>query len=772
MTSVTAVNTVIGVIEVHQIERPHPMLKTSIASAFVLACGAACAAAPEEKAAAPSPDGVAIVAKHQAVFTAPPKKIPADCAVDAPLLGNGDLLAALGGGPGKLQFYINKNDLWILRTEAFAKTYRYPDNTKVVESRPQPLARLELALPESKGAAYRVEQDLARAVTTLTLTVKGGDKLTVESGVAATENLLWVKLSATGKAFSGTAKLAVANSSLKVGTSVETREGAVQVAERRFEKSVMLPTGAACAMRVVDGAAPDGNAFTVTPDQPVLIVAAACSRFDQDDFRAAAVKRAMEFQTADLPALVAAHEAWWRNFWGKSFIEIPDKFLEQRYYLSQYGLASASRKADFPPGIFGWVTTDKPLWNGDYHMNYNHVAPFYGLYAANHIEQADPCNAPILANQQQAREMCKRELGIDGSFQYVGLAPKNSIAHANALGQKSNSSYSCVPLALRWYATYDLAFAKHAYPFVRDTATFWENWLKFENGRYVDYKDAIHEGSGNDVNPILALGFIRMVMNLALDMSTELGVDADRRGKWTHIRDHMSDFTTQQRGGKTIFRYTEKGTAWWKDNTLGIQHIFPGGAIGLDSDPKLLEISRNTIDVMGRWVDFNGMNSFYVAAARVGYNPKTILAKLHDMQARIGGANGMITGNPHGMEHFSIVPNAIQEMLMQSHDGVLRLFPCWPKDQDARFGTLRARGAFLVSAELKNGEVCGVRITSEKGRDLTMQNPWPGKKVCVVRISGNPESQLGSSVQSVASDRFTIKTTINEIFELKPKVKP
>jgi hypothetical protein len=149
----------------------------------------------------------------------------------------------------------------------------------------------------------------------------------------------------------------------------------------------------------------------------------------------------------------------------------------------------------------------------------------------------------------------------------------------------------------------------------------------------------------------------------------------------------------------------------------------------LDSSPELLERSRNQIRVLGRWRDLNGMNSIYAAAARVGYDPNIILKEMRAMLQAIGGPNGMIPSNPHGMEHLSIVPNAIQEMLMQSHEGVIRFFPCWPKDQDARFGTLRARGAFLVSAELKDGVVTGVKILSEKGRDCTVLNPWTGKRV-------------------------------------------
>jgi len=78
---------------------------------------------------------------------------------------------------------------------------------------------------------------------------------------------------------------------------------------------------------------------------------------------------------------------------------------------------------------------------------------------------------------------------------------------------------------------------------------------------------------------------------------------------------------------------------------------------------------------------------------------------------------------------------AINEMLLRSHDGVMRLFPCWPREMDATFGTLRAVGAFLVSAELKNGLISSVSISSEHEtrtelpqRDLHRPDPgagWP-----------------------------------------------
>jgi alpha-L-fucosidase 2 len=208
-----------------------------------------------------------------------------------------------------------------------------------------------------------------------------------------------------------------------------------------------------------------------------------------------------------------------------------------------------------------------------------------------------------------------------------------------------------------------------------------------------------------------------------------------------------------------IFRYTESGRAWQNDNAVGIQHIFPGNGIGLGVRPELLDRARNQVKVMGRWIDLNGCNSFYPAAVRVRHDPEDILVHLRHW-VDTASPNGMRADNKHGTEQFSVVPSTLQEMLLQSFDGTLRLFPNWPKDKDARFGTLRARGAFLVSAGLKSGVVSGVTILSEKGRDCVVFNPWPGKKVKV--------SRNGAATETISGERFTLKTKENETLTISP----
>lgn len=699
-----------------------------------------------------------IVSRHKAVFTHPPRRIPSRTQTDAPLLGNGDMGVALGGAPEAPRLWLSKNDFWRL-------------NSRYRTCGPRVFGGVDVSLPELKGAGYRVEQSLSDAVTGAVFT-KGDLTVKMRAWVAATKNVLVVELSAHGRAAQAQVKLQVAE-----GGGSETAVGAdagVHWISRRFVKDVEIPSGAAAAMKVVGA---EGLSLTLRPGKPVTLAVAMASVFKHKDYVGVARKLAAGLDEAGIEALRKAHAEWWRGFWGRSFVEIGDKALEQRYYLSHYVMASCSRDPKFPPGLFGtWVTTDSPGWAGDYHLNYNHMAPFYGLYSSNHIEQADPYHAPILDFMEKAKAYAKAELKCRGVYYPVGIGPKGTetskwgtydrkgdSSPGLFCGQKSNAGYCLVNIALRWRHTYDPAYARRLYPFVREVATFWEDYLTWDSagGRYVIENDAVHENTFGDFNPIVSLAFVQLAMETALDMSAELGIDGGRHEKWRHIHKHISRFPTQEKGGKTVFRYTERGTAWWRGNTLGIQHIYPGRAIGPESAPELLEIGRNTIDVMGRWVDNNGSNSFFPAAVRVGYDPNVILRKLHEYVTRHCQPNGFAAHNPHGIENCSTVPNTINMMLCMGHLGVLRVFGVWPRDRDARFGDIRAEGAFLVSSQLAKGQVQYVRILSERGRACVLVNPWPGKAVVLYRD--------GKQSVTLRGERLKLTTAAGEEILLGPE---
>jgi alpha-L-fucosidase 2 len=55
------------------------------------------------------------------------------------------------------------------------------------------------------------------------------------------------------------------------------------------------------------------------------------------------------------------------------------------------------------------------------------------------------------------------------------------------------------------------------------------------------------------------------------------------------------------------------------------------------------------------------------------------------------------------------------------------------------FSTLRAQGAFLLSAEMKEGKMVSVRIVSEQGGLLRLANPFPDQDY---RVQGIPIREI------------------------------
>ncbi|WP_315823859.1 hypothetical protein [Paraflavitalea speifideaquila] len=101
-----------------------------------------------------------------------------------------------------------------------------------------------------------------------------------------------------------------------------------------------------------------------------------------------------------------------------------------------------------------------------------------------------------------------------------------------------------------------------------------------------------------------------------------------------------------------------------------------------------------------------------------------------------------------GIETLAAVPLTINEMLLQSYEGVIRIFPNWNHAREARFDQLRAYGAFLVSSSLKNGQVAYVHLRSERARPCLLENPWPGKTIQVTRNGKKPKRLMAAGYNS------------------------
>lgn len=115
------------------------------------------------------------------------------------------------------------------------------------------------------------------------------------------------------------------------------------------------------------------------------------------------------------------------------------------------------------------------------------------------------------------------------------------------------------------------------------------------------------------------------------------------------------------------------------------------------------------------------------------------------------------------MESMAVLATAMNESLLQGHDGVLRIAPAFASDKSCRF-TLHAVGGFEVSTEKITGKVQWVSIKSGSGKECKVELPWD-KAV----IYSNAKTVKFTSAGQIA----TFKTAKGERYLLLPEgVKP
>ncbi len=474
--------------------------------------------------------------------------------------------------------------------------------------------------------------------------------------------------------------------------------------------------------------------FTLPPGGHAFVLLAVASDRNAKDYRKLAADW-LNLDEAGIAALREKHLGWWKTFWGKSFVEIPDKKIQDNWYGSLYLLACCSRADIPPPGLwYNFVTRMGASWDGDYTLDYNYQAPFWAGYVSNHFELADSYEPLLLDHMARGRSIASNAWRIDpsgqpksldamlalrsrvkpepnpadyrGIYLYTHLIPMPgwSDDFGTFWNQKSNALFCTVNMIQRWRLTRDLDYARKVYPFLEATAEFWDHYLVLQDGRYFSLNDALAENSGDNTNPATTLSFLRLLYPGLIEISTMLNRDQDHQAKWHEILDKLSPFTivpassiTQlQKLGpdaikdRMVIRDCEVGPGFpsspylvYKDrqerpSSAGMnctQVIFPGWSIGIESKPEERKAALDTVTLAAEWYDGNNDCTFYPCAAAAGYNSREILDNLDALIETAQEPNFRFKTHGGGTEDDAIVPCCLAYMFLQSYQENIHLFP-------------------------------------------------------------------------------------------------
>ena len=478
------------------------------------------------------------------------------------------------------------------------------------------------------------------------------------------------------------------------------------------------------------------------------------------------------FTWEELAWIRAAHATWWKEWWSRSRVTTGDAELDRFYHGQVYLLGAGVRKDKFPPGLYGiWVTTDNAKWHNDFHLNYNYVGTYYGCFAANRCEVANAMPDPLIAYLPQAIRNAKELLpgidrcrgrlyknsrefldrrpdvanGIDDAALYpVALGPWGAAAERDAfLGQISDGAFQCAVMCTHWEYTLDRAYLKKVWPVLDKTANFFLKWCEKEatpdGGYRYNVWDSHWEGSGLAKNSAPALGCVKHLFETLVDVAPvlrEMGIDvpAAKLAAWKDMHEHLSPLAVgvYPINGKPVKMLSGVENADGSANPSGgnainLESVIPGEQFAFDVTDEFRALATNAVNgnialsPKRVWTTCNQTPKLFATAIRTGYPAQAIIDAFKKHQLSIMQKNFHIHDGVHGVEKIGAM-EFVQSMLIQCDHGFVKVFPNWT-GADAKFENLRAKGCFLVSAEMKDGKVVRVEVKSEKGGRFRLVDP-------------------------------------------------
>ena len=446
----------------------------------------------------------------------------------------------------------------------------------------------------------------------------------------------------------------------------------------------------------------------------------------------------------------AAHIKWWNDFWSRSSINIPDTILEKQYYLELYKFGCVARSNTPPISLQAIWTADNgnlPPWKGDFHHDLNTQLSYWPGYASNHLDLTASYTNWLWKVMPENKKWTKQYFGVDGLN-----VPGVTTISGKAMG--GWIQYSMSPTTVAWLAQHfywqwkysgDKRFLNSiAIPYFKEAG-------KFLDAMTGDKKDPhLPLSSSPEFHDNSIRAWFKDYTNYDLSLL-----------KGFYLEKNIMGFDAAIAAGRPFGMVEMEGPVFptLHSNSTGLtvapgqdldqshrhmspyMSIYPVGLLSVE-DPgqkSLIDRSLRHIEKTGtrEWCgySFSWMSCLYArghegdsAAAMLRHFATNFCSinSFHLNGDQKGGQYSSFTYRPFTLEGNFAFAQGVQEMLIQSYQGYIEVFPALPAAwKNVSFSTLRTEGAFLVSAKKEQGNVKEVTLKSVAGGELRLKLPFP-----------------------------------------------
>jgi alpha-L-fucosidase 2 len=511
------------------------------------------------------------------------------------------------------------------------------------------------------------------------------------------------------------------------------------------------------------------------------------------------------------PVLAAAkpeaHRRWWHQFWNRAaLIEVHSsdgagEYMENLRNIYLFS-AAAERGVEYPgsqAGVADMLSSarDAHRWDSSafWHWNLRMQvaanlgagladlnAPYFNLYRENllSIEDWTRHHMKGLAGACVPETMRFNGRGIEyeSSWKPISIGRDCDADFHPYYNARTLSTGAEVSLWIwqQYLATDDRAFLATNYPVMAASARFLLAYQHMgSDGLLHTSPSNSHETQWDVTDPTTDIAAARALYPVTIQAARLLGRDSQL------IRELQSAIPkipplprTQFVAAKTLLSPEDDsagddviaesylpGAENHNAENIGLEPVWPYDLIG-DTSPMFPLAKRTYAHRLFKGVADWSFDPIQAARLHLGSEVESTLVTITERSQFTpnGFANWDHDYGEFYIEETGIVADALEEVLVQDYDGVIRIAPAIPPAWDFD-GSVFVRGKTKVDVEVRNGEVVLAVIEAGSTAPICVRNPWPEQAVDVV--SGTAKKMISADsgpelrFRAIAGNRYLIE---------------